>query len=93
MWGWGPYGGMMGWGGGPWAMGWPMMFFGGIFWIAILALVIAAVVHFFRMSPHAREWERRSSGLDILEERYARGEINREEFLQKKRDMLARRPG
>jgi putative membrane protein len=31
--------------------------------------------------------ERRSPGLDVLEERYARGEINRDEYLQKKRDM------
>jgi putative membrane protein len=30
---------------------------------------------------------RRSSGLDILGERYARGEINREEFLQKKQEL------
>jgi putative membrane protein len=30
---------------------------------------------------------RRSPGLDVLEERYARGEINRDEYLQKKRDM------
>ncbi|WP_255565169.1 SHOCT domain-containing protein [Methylovirgula sp. HY1] len=30
---------------------------------------------------------RRPSGLDILEERYARGDINREEYLQKKHDL------
>jgi len=29
----------------------------------------------------------RSSGLDVLEERYARGEINRDEYLEKKRDI------
>jgi putative membrane protein len=31
----------------------------------------------------------RSNGLDILEQRYARGEIPRDEYLQKKRDILA----
>ena len=31
--------------------------------------------------------ERRSSALDVLEERYARGEINRDEYLEKKRDI------
>jgi putative membrane protein len=30
---------------------------------------------------------RRSSGRDVLEERYARGEINRDEYLQKKKDI------
>jgi putative membrane protein len=33
------------------------------------------------------EMGRRSPGLDALEERYARGEINRDEYLQKKRDI------
>jgi uncharacterized membrane protein len=33
------------------------------------------------------EMERQSSGFDVLEERYARGEINREEYLEKKRDI------
>jgi putative membrane protein len=31
---------------------------------------------------------RRQPGLDILEERYARGEINCEEYLLKKRDII-----
>ena len=31
--------------------------------------------------------ERRSSALDLVEERYARGEINRDEYLEKKRDI------
>jgi len=30
---------------------------------------------------------RPSAGLEALEERYARGEISRDEYLQKKRDM------
>jgi len=31
----------------------------------------------------------RPGGLDLLEQRYARGEINREEYLQKKGDLQA----
>ncbi|MFO1183373.1 MAG: SHOCT domain-containing protein [Bauldia sp.] len=43
--------------------------------------------------PHWRGeggWQgpRRSSGLAILEERYAKGEINRDEYLEKRRDLL-----
>jgi putative membrane protein len=30
----------------------------------------------------------RSPGLDVLEQRYARGEINRDEYLQKKQDLV-----
>jgi uncharacterized membrane protein len=31
---------------------------------------------------------RRQPGLDVLEERYARGEINSDEYLQKKKDIV-----
>jgi len=31
----------------------------------------------------------RPGGLDLLEQRYARGEVNREEYLQKKGDLQA----
>jgi uncharacterized membrane protein len=31
----------------------------------------------------------RPNGLDLLEHRYARGEVNREEYLQKKGDLQA----
>jgi putative membrane protein len=72
-----------------WMMnGWGMGF-GFIFWLLVLALLVAGVVWFVRSQPVAsrRSEERRSAGLDVLEERYARGETNREEYLQKKRDI------
>jgi len=62
-----------------------------ILWLVILAAVIAAVVWFVRNSPQARNRlppaEPRSPGLEALDERCARGEISREEYLQKKRDI------
>lgn len=81
----GPFSGMMdGWGG--WA--WPFM---GLFPLLFPAAVIAAVVWLVRYSSGAggnpRPTERRSRGLDALEERYARGEIGRDEYLQKKTDI------
>jgi putative membrane protein len=55
------------------------------------ALIITAVVIFVRYATgwgnRPAQLERRPPGLDVLEERYARGEINRDEFLQKKQDI------
>jgi len=77
-----------GWGMGGWGM---MGGFGLIFWLLVLGAVIAATVWLVRsMAQRAnqqRPAERRSPGLEVLEERYARGEISREEYLQKKRDI------
>jgi len=62
---------------------------GFLFWLAILAAVIAAVIWVLRSQQGGRAGlsERRSDSLEILEERYARGEIDRDEYLQKKRDL------
>ena len=73
-----------------WMMnGWGSMMggFGFVFWLVILAVIIAGVVWFVRSQPLATR-KRRSTSLELLEERYARGEINREEYLQKKRDIV-----
>ncbi len=86
MWGHGSYMGFMGdWGGAGWS-GWFGMFFGLLF----LVVLIALAVWFFRVPrwPGGQSpADRRSPGLTILEERYARGEIDRDEFLKKKQDL------
>jgi putative membrane protein len=83
----GPYGMMGDWGG--WGWFWPFHF---IIPFLFLALIITAAVMLVRYTTgwgdHPPQLERRPPGLDILEERYARGEINRDEYLQKKRDIL-----
>jgi putative membrane protein len=61
-----------------------------IFWVAVVFLVIVA---FGRAGRHpAGPFWRSSAALDILEQRYARGEIGRDEYLQKKSDLLNRGP-
>jgi putative membrane protein len=60
--------------------------------IVWLLFVIAGVVWLVRgMTQRAGSARppapRHSPGLEVLEERYARGEINRDEYLQKKRDI------
>ena len=76
---------------GGYGYGWGWSPFHGIFSLIVLIVVIAVVVWLVRSVTHAGPRigpERRSAGLDVLEERYARGEINRDEYLQKKRDIL-----
>jgi putative membrane protein len=61
----------------------------------VILLIAAAVwfVHGTKSGGTDKNWPRiewdssRSNALDLLEERYARGEINREEYLEKKRDL------
>jgi putative membrane protein len=81
MWGYGHNWGMMdGWGGGAFNM---------IIWPLVLAALVIGVIWFLRSPSHgsAGRQPRSSSALDILEERYARGEIDRDEFLQKKKEI------
>lgn len=92
MWGHGSYwmmGGGRHWGGAGW-----MMIFGGLFWLVLLALGVAAIVWFVgairRRGPHAPPAAGNDTALEILEQRYARGEINRTEYLEKKVDMPGR---
>jgi len=79
--GWRDYGmgpGMMwGW----WGMGWIFMI---IFWGFIVLGLIFLIRWFVRMTKTSKVEE---SALDILKRRYAQGEINKEEFEQKKRDL------
>jgi putative membrane protein len=82
--GYGPQWGMM----GGWGYGYGPMHI--IVWIVILIAVVALVVWLVRSLavPGAQHAPPRSSaGLDVLEERYARGEIDRDEYLQKKKDI------
>ena len=62
-----------------------------LIWPLIIVLIIAGVVWFARSSGSRRNslppFEPRSPALDVLEDRYARGEIDRDEYLQKKRDI------
>ena len=77
-WGWGMH--PMGWMGGVWGIG--MMFMMLIFWVLFIAGLVLAVR--WLLSDQRR---RSDSAMDILRQRYARGEINQEEFEAKKRDL------
>ena len=84
---WGPQ--MMGWGGG-----WNAMIFGPLFMILVLGVVVAVAVllvrwlagpwHSIQMPHHMAPGR---TPLDILKERYARGEIDKEEFEERRRNL------
>ncbi|WP_374573330.1 SHOCT domain-containing protein [Phenylobacterium sp.] len=73
---------MMGYG---WPGGW-FMLANNLFWLVVLA-VAAVLIWRAISSPSQGGGPARSSALHILEERYARGEIQREEYLEKKKDL------
>lgn len=53
-------------------------------WIGIISLLIYLVI---RETAVANTTAKRKAALEILEERYARGEISRDEYLKMKRDL------
>jgi len=76
---------------GGWGLGW----MGGIFMIIFWALIIVGLVFLIRWFIHSSKdmsgihhGYSSSRALDILKERYARGEIDKEEFEQKKKDLM-----
>jgi putative membrane protein len=75
--------------------GWGMGWFGGIFMIVFWVLVIAGLIFLIKWlvqntkSGSHSSSSSPSSALDILRERYARGEIDKQEFEEKKRDLLS----
>ena len=77
--GWMPHGGMYG-------AGWVLMV---LFWI-LLIIGIVALIKWLLSSGHQRPSEPRDgrrTALDILKERYARGEIDHEEFEERRRRL------
>jgi putative membrane protein len=77
--------GMMGWGYG---MGWFGTILMALFWIAVIVGIIFLIRWLF-VSTGAKGHGAISedSPLEILKRRYARGDINKEEFEQKKKDL------
>ena len=71
-----------------WEWGWIFGLAGMLFWIAV---IVGAVLLLRRDAPRLRDRFTTPSALRILEERYAGGEITRDEFLER-RAVLLREP-
>ena len=61
--------------------GWFFMIF---WWVLIIAVIVYFVKWLIRQSGGGGSGK---SALDILKERYARGEINKQEFEEKKKEL------
>ncbi len=87
----------------PWmhgfGFGWGGMVFGGLltllFWIVVIVLVVLVIRALSRSStsrttpPPSSPGEPRDQALEILRERYARGEITKDEFNSMRQDLAA----
>jgi putative membrane protein len=59
-----------------------------IFWILVIVGVLFLVKWIVQQGKQSQPGHEENP-LDILKRRYARGEVNKEEFEQKKKDLLA----
>lgn len=62
-----------------------MWILGAIFWILILVGLVLLIKYLWEGSGVKGAQE---SALEILKKRYAKGEINKEEFEEKKKDLI-----
>lgn len=72
-----------------WGLGGAIVVYMVLRWVFIIAIVILV----FRLLRRRHNYsgylgQRQSSALDLLKERYARGEIDKKEFEEKKKDLM-----
>ncbi len=75
-----------------WGMGWGMgwgggMILGPLLTIGLVVLLIALIVPFVRSRGGGKAAPGTPTARDILDERYARGEIDREEYQRRRQDI------
>lgn len=85
---------MMGWNGG--GMGWGTWLFVGLFWVALIALIIWLVVKLLPAggrTPSSAPPESGESPVDILDRRFARGEVDLETYQVQRAALIKVRGG
>jgi putative membrane protein len=60
--------------------------FGMLFWIVIIVGIVALAI-WLSSSPRGTNKTGSKDALDILKERYARGEIDKDAYLERKREL------
>ncbi len=77
---------MGGFGGG---LGWIGMIFGFIFFVAIVIGVIFLIVWLVKRSGHGDNNVTGTRSLELLKERYAKGELTKEQYENMKKDLIS----
>ena len=88
--GWHMHDGASGMMGADWGV-WPLIQI--VLWLLLLGAVVTGMILLLRArrgDTSSKDADSRSSALDQLDERYARGEIDKEDYLQRKRDICDR---
>lgn len=62
----------------------PYHFFGFLFMVLFWGIIIYGLIHISRGAPNSRNHH---DSIDILKERYAKGEITKEQFEEMKKDL------
>ncbi|MDP3937681.1 MAG: SHOCT domain-containing protein [Deltaproteobacteria bacterium] len=81
-----PGAGMMGWGGVGMGGGGLLML---LIWVVVIVAAVLGVRWLWDQGQPRRPPQDGDRALEILRTRYARGEIDREEFEERRRDLLA----
>jgi putative membrane protein len=75
---------------GDWGMGWFGMIFMLLFWVVVIAGIVL-LIRWLAQSTSSRNRSGDGTGsqaMDILKERYAKGEISQDEFESMKKEIL-----
>ncbi|MRS04034.1 SHOCT domain-containing protein [bacterium] len=71
-------------------MGWGWMLLGIVFWIFIITCVVLLVLWIVGKSGRGKHLQGEDPALEILNKRYARGEVTKELYEEMKKDILAK---
>jgi putative membrane protein len=72
-----------------WGVGGPWMFGGGLLMVGFWVLIVLAAVALIRWLGLGSAGTSGKSALDVLKDRYARGELGRDDYQQMRRDLEA----